>query len=102
MGGFMKTAQFFFTLFLFAIFGSAAEETLDYKVINEIKQEAFQDGKVMDHLFYLSDVHGPRLTGSPEFQEAASWVVDELKRWGITNAHLEPWGKFGRSWSLKH
>src|SRR5690349_21138059 len=98
----MKLARIIFAFLLFAVFVWAAEENIDYKVINEIKQEAIQNGKVMDHLFYLTDLNGPRLTGSPEFHQAATWVVEQLKSWGISNAHLEPWGKFGRSWSLKH
>ena len=40
-----------------------AEEKVDLGVIQRIKKEAFQNSKVMDHLFWLSDVYGPRLTG---------------------------------------
>lgn len=54
----------------------------------------------MDHLFYLTDVNGPRLTNSPGQRAAAEWAVKSLKSWGIDNAHQEKWGKFGRSWSL--
>ncbi|MSO20425.1 MAG: M20/M25/M40 family metallo-hydrolase [Acidobacteria bacterium] len=53
----------------------------------------------MDHLFYLTDVHGPRLTNSPGFHKAADWVVKRSKEMGLANAALEPWGKFGRGWS---
>ena len=45
-----------------------AEEKVDLLVINRIKSEAFENSKVMDHMFYLTDVNGPRLTGSPGFQ----------------------------------
>jgi carboxypeptidase Q len=77
------------------------EERVDLSVLNRIKYEAFQDGKVMDTLFYLTDVNGPRLTGSPGFKSAADWTVQQLKKWGIENARLESWGTFGRSWSLR-
>jgi len=76
-------------------------DEVDLAVINKIKQEAFQNGKVMDHLFYLTDVNGPRLTGSPGFQSAANWIVKEIQGWGISNAALESWGQFGRSWSFQ-
>ncbi len=78
-----------------------AQDRVDLGVVNLIKTEAFDHSKVMDHLFYLSDVHGPRLTGSPEFESAARWAVDELKGYGLANVHLEHWGPFGRAWSLQ-
>jgi hypothetical protein len=80
---------------------AAAQEKVDLAVVHRIKAEAFEGGKVMDHLFFLTDVHGPRLTASPGFEAAADWAVKRLKEWGIGNAGLEPWGSFGRSWSLK-
>jgi hypothetical protein len=76
-------------------------EEVDLAVVHRIKQEAFRNGKVMDHLFYLTDVHGPRLSGSPGYKAAADWIVGRMKEWGIADAKLESWGKFGRSWSLK-
>src|ERR1700686_1008944 len=78
-----------------------AEENVDLAVINRIKSEAFENSKVMDHLFYLTDVHGPRLTGSPNFQAAADWVVKRLTEYGLT-AKEEKWGPFGRGWASKH
>jgi len=77
-----------------------AEETVDLATVHLIKQEAFKNSQVMDHLFYLTDVNGPRLTNSPGQRAAADWAVKTLKSWGIENARLETWGKFGRSWSL--
>jgi len=87
----------------FALFAQSAEENekVDLSVLHSIKNEAIQNGKVMNTLFYLTDVNGPRLSGSPEFKSAADWTVQQLKKWGIDNAHLETWGRFGRSWSLK-
>jgi hypothetical protein len=78
----------------------AAEENVDLATIHRIKEEAFTDSKVMDHLFYLTDVNGPRLTNSPGQRAAADWAVRSLKSWGIEGARLETWGKFGRGWSL--
>jgi carboxypeptidase Q len=76
-------------------------DEVDLTVIHRIKQEAFQNGKVMDHLFYLTDVNGPRLTASPGYQSAADWIVKQIQGWGISNARLESWGQFGRSWSFQ-
>lgn len=90
----------FLLLIGFAVIAQSAEE-VDLEVVHRIKTEAFQNGKVMDHMFYLTDVNGPRLSGSPGYKSAAEWVVTKLKEWGIANATLETWGKFGRSWTLK-
>lgn len=89
----------FFFLLLAAI--AIPSDDVDLTVIHKIKQEAFQNGKVMDHLFYLTDVNGPRLTGSPGFQTAADWIVKQIQGWGISNSRLESWGEFGRSWSFQ-
>src|SRR5439155_15876861 len=77
-----------------------AQDKPDLGVIYRIKREAFENSKVMDHLFWLTDVHGPRLTGSPNFEAAANWAVKQLHGYGIENASIQPWGKFGRSWRL--
>jgi hypothetical protein len=39
----------------------------------------------------LTDVYGPRLTGSPNHKAAAEWVMKQTTTWGFENAHLEPW-----------
>ncbi|MGC4050458.1 MAG: M20/M25/M40 family metallo-hydrolase [Paludibaculum sp.] len=78
-----------------------AQEKVDLDALYKIKQEAFQNSKVMDHLWYLTEVHGPRLAGSPHYKAAADWAVKTLKDWGIDNARLEEWGKFGRGWENK-
>jgi carboxypeptidase Q len=78
-----------------------SEEAVDLSVIHRIKAEAFENSKVMDHEFYLTDVHGPRLTNSPGYREAGEWVMKRLKEYGLTNVHEEPWS-FGRGWTFTH
>ena len=55
----------------------------------------------MATLSYLTDVIGPRLTGSPNLKRANEWTCQTLNKWGLANAHLEAWGPFGRGWTLK-
>jgi hypothetical protein len=78
-----------------------AQKGPDLGAVDRIKTEAFDHSKVMDHLYNLTDIHGPRLTGSPEFDDAAKWAMERLKEYGVTNVHEEPWGPFGRSWSAQ-
>ena len=69
--------------------------------IARIRSEGLNHSQVMQTLSYLSDVIGPRLTGSPNLKRANEWTRDKLTSWGLTEAHLEAWGPFGRGWSLK-
>jgi carboxypeptidase Q len=69
--------------------------------IQRIKDEGMNRSQVMATLSYLSDVIGPRLTASPGMKRANEWTRDQLTKWGLQNAHLEPWGPFGRGWTLK-
>jgi carboxypeptidase Q len=76
-------------------------ERVDLAAVNRIKTEAFTDSKVMDTMFYLTDVHGPRLTNSPNFKAAATWAEGRLQEYGLVKVHEEKWGPFGRSWANK-
>ena len=69
--------------------------------IDRIKEEGEKRSQVMATLSYLTDVIGPRLTGSPNLKRANEWTRDTLTKWGLENAHLEAWGPFGRGWTLK-
>jgi carboxypeptidase Q len=69
--------------------------------INRIREEGLNHSQVMDTLSYLTDVIGPRLTGSPSLKRANEWTREKLTSWGLTNCHLESWGPFGRGWSLE-
>jgi len=79
---------------------AAPAENVDLSVVHRIKAEAFQNSKVMDYVFYLTDVHGPRVAGSPAYRAAAEWVVKTAKETGLENARLEKWGTVGRGWSF--
>jgi carboxypeptidase Q len=71
-----------------------AQESLDRDVNWKIRREATDNSRLMSTLQVLTDVYGPRLTGSPNAKGAAEWVVKEATTWGLKNAHLEPW-EFG-------
>jgi carboxypeptidase Q len=69
--------------------------------IARIRDEGLNHSQVMETLGYLTEAIGPRLTGSPNLKRANEWTRDKLTSWGLTNAHLEAWGPFGRGWSLQ-
>ena len=107
--GLRRQAKSGFVLFLIAIaigrgISVAAQqpEPIDLNVINKIKDEEMQRSQVMSTVSYLTDVIGPRVTGSPGLRRAQQYAIDTLGSWGISNARLEPWGRnFGRGWSLE-
>jgi len=72
-------------------------EKIDLDAVYRIKEEGLQRSKVMEIESYLTDVYGPRLTGSPNIREAADWAQKTMNEWGLANVHLERW-PFGRGW----
>jgi hypothetical protein len=74
-------------------------DTADLDAIARIKEEGLQRSQVMDTLWYLTDVHGPRLTNSPAIRAAAAWAEGRLRDWGASNVREETWGPFGRGWA---
>jgi len=79
---------------------AAAPAPMD-KAIAAIRDEGMNRSQVMQTMDYLCDVIGPRLTGSPALKRANEWTRDEMTRYGMVNAHLEPWAFNGRGWTLK-
>jgi len=80
---------------------AAASASRTNDPIARIRDEGLNRSQVMQTLSYLTDVIGPRLTGSPNLKRANEWTRDKLVSWGLSNAKLEAWGPFGRGWSLE-
>jgi hypothetical protein len=78
----------------------AAQEKIDWAAVGRIRDEGFHRSQVMETASQLTDVLGPRLTGSPAYKKAAEWSRQQLESWGLANAHLESW-PFGRGWSFE-
>ncbi len=74
------------------------QEPIDMAAIDKIKEEGFERSQIMDIMSWLTDVHGPRLTGSPITKAAGDWSMEQFEKWGLSNAHYEWWGPFGRGW----
>ena len=80
----------------------AAGDGPDIEVVSRIKHEAEQNSQVMEHLFQMVEVYGPRITNSKGFYDSAEWAKQQLEQWGLENAALEPWGPFGHGWSREY
>ena len=70
---------------------AAGPEPIDHAMNARIRAEARDRSQIMQTLHVLTDVYGPRLTGSPNHKAAAEWAVAEMKKWGFDSGQLEPW-----------
>ena len=77
-------------------------ERVDLEAITRIRYEGFHNSQVMDLASGLMDSIGERLTGSPNMKRANEWTRDKLTEMGLSNAHLESWGPFGRGWASEY
>jgi hypothetical protein len=75
-----------------------AQEAVDLDVVRAIREEGLERSQIEYLAGYLTDVIGPRLTGSPAMFEANDWTAEKLGEWGLQNVVVEPWGQFGRGW----
>ncbi|WP_243288332.1 M20/M25/M40 family metallo-hydrolase [Geothrix terrae] len=64
------------------------------RLLREIKDHA----EVVARVEYLSDVIGPRLTGSDRLRQAQAWAGAEMARLGAANIHEEAYD-FGLAWT---
>ncbi len=96
------SALLLFSLLAAPPLAAQAREPVDDKAIEILRRHGLEQSQVMEHLSWMCDVYGPRLTGSPNIKRAQAWAVETFKGWGLDNAHLEEWGPFGRGWQLDH
>ncbi len=89
-----------FISFLFTSFAQTFNMSGD-STVQLIKNEEMKNSNVMEIAGYLTDVYGPRLTYSKEYNQAADWAASKLKEWGLKNVHYEKWGPEGKGWTLK-
>jgi len=101
----MKKSSPFLLVILLVAFASIAlwsQEKVDLEMVTRIRYEGFRNSKVMEIASGLMDGIGPRLTGSPNMKRANEWTRDQLTSFGLSNAHLESWGPFGRGWANEY
>jgi len=82
-------------LFAFTVFAALAmaqaQTAVDPDINKKIRAEENDHSQIMHTMHFLTDIYGPRLTGSPNHKAAAEWAIGQMKAWGLQNAHLEPW-----------
>src|SRR5262249_5721378 len=66
---------------------ASAQPTADPDINKKIRQEETDHSQIMHTMHFLTDVYGPRLTGSPNHKAAADWAIQQMTSWGFENAH---------------
>ena len=95
----MKKALTLAALLLVAIAPSArAQVAAD--TIGRIRAEATERSQAVDHAWWLSEVYGPRATGTPAFEQASEWAMKRFTEWGLKNVHQERF-PFGQGWTIE-
>src|SRR5437867_1216219 len=92
----MRTIPFRRSLCLwFLLFAPCLVARADEKAdVDSIIAAGREGNRVMEHLDYLCNRFGPRLTGSDNLQNASEWARDTFASFGLENAHLEQWGTY--------
>lgn len=84
---------------LLALAQGQSGPAIDPEIQAKIRKEANENSQIMKTLHVLTDVHGPRLTGSPALKAAGEWAIKQMTAWGLANGHLEPWDFGHPGWS---
>jgi carboxypeptidase Q len=77
------------------------QEKVDTVMMRKIKDEEKNNSQITMIAHNITDVCGPRLTNSPGYKRALTWVTKTLKEWGLQNAGPEAWGEFGKGWTTE-
>ena len=75
-----------------------AQEAVDSATLKRLYADEFANGQVMTIASWLTDVNGPRLTGSPGAKAAGDWAVTTMKSWGLANVGFEMWSPKFPGW----
>lgn len=87
-----STTAFFLSLVFLLPTLSLGQSAANASDINErIKKEGMENSQIMNTLHFLTDVYGPRLTGSPNLKAAGEWAMNQMKSWGFDRVDMEPW-----------
>lgn len=76
---------------------SGQQLTVDTAGVGALMDEGMNRSEAMKNLQYLTDVIGPRLTGSPAARQANDWTARRFQDYGLAT-HLEQWN-FGGTWT---
>jgi len=93
-----KVSKILIAAFLFVGF-TATSQTLP-QALAKINTEGFQKSQVMNLITDLSDVYGPRLTGTNQYFTAAEWAKKTMENWGMDKVYFEKYCDDCMGWEV--
>jgi carboxypeptidase Q len=75
-----------------------AQERIDHDTYWKIRQEATTNSQILKTAHMLTDLYGPRPTGSPNLKAAGEWAISQMQLWELQNGRLEPWDWGNPGW----
>jgi carboxypeptidase Q len=85
---------------LFLAATAVAQEPVDRATLARIRDEGVNRSQVAETFNHLTNVVGPRLTGTPAYKQAADWAEARFRAYGLKSVRQETF-PFGRGWTLK-
>ena len=87
-------------IFFLSIGFTGHSQTID-QALSKINTEGFQKSQVMRLISDLSDVYGPRLTGTNQYFTAAEWAKKTMENWGVDKVYFENYCDDCMGWDVK-
>jgi len=86
----MKSTRCLLLLAATCLGAQTAPQAIAQTTAERLRAEAFRTHGAYADLAWLCDHIGPRLSGSPQLDQAIAWAQDRLKAAGLVNVHAEP------------
>ena len=95
--------QFYSTIFMgmLLLAGVTLNGQTTSEALARINTQGFQKSEVMEVVSQLSDVYGPRLTGTDQYYAAAEWAKKTMENWGIDKVYFENYCEDCMGWEVK-
>jgi len=84
-----KTLKFISLVLFIAITPANTIPDKYQKIANDIIEASLSDSLSYNRLAYLCDTFGPRLSGSTNLENAIDWILEAMKKDGLTNVRGE-------------
>ena len=89
------------SVFALSTLPATAQEPVYWDFVADIRREAFDNSRVMEYAGFLTDVIGPRLTGSQNMRQAQRWALNEMRQLGLSRVEREAWGDQTAGWDIQ-
>ena len=92
----LKTTTVLIILFLLPVPLMSQNEKVDLSMVYKIKQEGLKNSSIEEMAFGLTDLTGPRLTGSTGNTRGNEWAKKKMEELGFKNVRIEAAKNFER------